>query len=36
VYVCGATGFAEATSQTLVELGYPPQRVRIERFGATG
>jgi ferredoxin-NADP reductase len=36
VYVCGATGFAEATSQTLVELGYPPQRIRIERFGATG
>ena len=36
VYVCGATGFAEATSQRLVELGYPPKRIRIERFGATG
>ncbi len=35
-YVCGPTAFAEAVSATLVGLGYPPQRVRIERFGGTG
>jgi ferredoxin-NADP reductase len=36
VYVCGPTAFAEAVSGTLVGLGYPPQRVKIERFGGTG
>ena len=35
-YVCGPTAFAEAVSATLVDLGYPPQRVKIERFGGTG
>jgi ferredoxin-NADP reductase len=35
-YVCGPTAFAETVSATLVGLGYPPQRVRIERFGGTG
>jgi len=35
-YVCGPTAFAEAVSHTLVGLGYPPQRVKIERFGGTG
>jgi ferredoxin-NADP reductase len=35
-YVCGPTAFAEAVSGTLVGLGYPPQRVKIERFGGTG
>jgi ferredoxin-NADP reductase len=35
-YVCGPTAFAEAVSATLVGLGYPPQRVKIERFGGTG
>jgi ferredoxin-NADP reductase len=35
-YVCGPTAFAEAVSDTLVGLGYPPQRVKIERFGGTG
>jgi ferredoxin-NADP reductase len=35
-YVCGPTAFAEAVSGTLVNLGYPPQRVKIERFGGTG
>jgi ferredoxin-NADP reductase len=35
-YVCGPTAFAESVSATLVGLGYPPQRVRIERFGGTG
>ena len=35
-YICGPTAFAEAVSGTLVSLGYPPQRVKIERFGGTG
>ncbi|MDR2983871.1 MAG: ferredoxin reductase [Nocardiopsaceae bacterium] len=35
-YVCGPTAFAEAVSGTLLDLGYPPQRIKIERFGGTG
>ena len=35
-YVCGPTSFVEAVSQGLVELGYAPDRVKTERFGATG
>jgi len=35
-YVCGPTSFVEAVSQALVQDGYPPQRVKTERFGATG
>jgi ferredoxin-NADP reductase len=35
-YVCGPAGFVEAVSQTLVQSGYPPERVKTERFGATG
>jgi ferredoxin-NADP reductase len=35
-YVCGPTNFVEAVSQTLVQSGYPPQRVKTERFGGTG
>ena len=36
VFVCGPTPFVEAVAGALVELGYPPQRVKTERFGATG
>jgi ferredoxin-NADP reductase len=36
VFVCGPTPFVETVSGGLVELGYPPQRVKTERFGATG
>jgi ferredoxin-NADP reductase len=36
VYVCGPTSFVEAVAHGLVELGYPPRRVKTERFGATG
>jgi ferredoxin-NADP reductase len=35
-YVCGPTSFVEAVSQALVQSGYPPRRVKTERFGATG
>ena len=35
-YACGPTSFVEAVSQVLVRSGYPPQRVKTERFGATG
>jgi ferredoxin-NADP reductase len=35
-YVCGPTNFVEAVAADLVALGYPPLRVKTERFGATG
>jgi len=35
-YVCGPTNFVEAVASDLVALGYPQQRVKTERFGATG
>jgi ferredoxin-NADP reductase len=35
-YVCGPTSFVEAAAAGLVRLGYPPGRVKTERFGATG
>jgi len=35
-YVCGPTNFVEAVAGDLVALGYPAQRVKTERFGATG
>jgi ferredoxin-NADP reductase len=35
-YICGPTSFVETAAAGLVELGYPPERVRTERFGATG
>jgi ferredoxin-NADP reductase len=35
-YVCGPTPFVEAVAEALVSLGYPPARVKTERFGATG
>jgi ferredoxin-NADP reductase len=35
-YVCGPTSFVEAVAGGLVGLGYPPPRVKTERFGATG
>jgi ferredoxin-NADP reductase len=35
-FVCGPTSFVESVAAGLVELGYPPARVRTERFGATG
>jgi ferredoxin-NADP reductase len=35
-YICGPTGFVEAVSSSLVELGHDPGRIRTERFGPTG
>jgi ferredoxin-NADP reductase len=35
-FVCGPTSFVETVADGLVALGYPPQRVKTERFGATG
>jgi ferredoxin-NADP reductase len=35
-YVCGPTGFVEAASQLLLDLGHPAETIRTERFGPTG
>jgi ferredoxin-NADP reductase len=35
-YVCGPTSFVETVAAGLVGLGYPPGRIKTERFGATG
>jgi ferredoxin-NADP reductase len=35
-FVCGPTSFVEAVANALVGLGYPDDRVKTERFGATG
>jgi ferredoxin-NADP reductase len=35
-YVCGPTAMVEHVADALVTLGYPPGRVRTERFGPSG
>jgi ferredoxin-NADP reductase len=35
-FVCGPTSFVETVASGLVALGYPPERVKTERFGGTG
>jgi len=35
-YICGPTSFVETAAAALVELGYPPERVKTERFWSTG
>jgi ferredoxin-NADP reductase len=35
-FVCGPTTFVEIVAGALVSLGYPPDRVKTERFGGTG
>jgi ferredoxin-NADP reductase len=35
-YVCGSSGFADAASDVLMDLGIPAERIRVERFGPTG
>ena len=36
VFVCGSTRFVDIAADGLVAMGYPPQSIRTERFGATG
>ena len=36
IYICGPTGFVDAVADDLVALGHAPERVRTERFGASG
>ena len=36
IYTCGSTGFVEAVAADLMAVGHHPDRIRIERFGATG
>jgi ferredoxin-NADP reductase len=36
VMICGPTGFVEAVSSALIALGHPPERLKTERFGASG
>ena len=35
-YVCGPTPLVENVASALVSIGYPPARVKTERFGPTG
>jgi ferredoxin-NADP reductase len=35
-YVCGPTSFVESASSLLITAGNDPNRIRTERFGATG
>ena len=35
-FVCGPTSFVETVAGGLVDLGYLPERIKTERFGATG
>lgn len=36
VYICGPTGFVESVSQSMVQAGHPPARIKTERFGPSG
>jgi ferredoxin-NADP reductase len=36
VYVCGSTGFADSVTSVLENGGMSSDRIRVERFGATG
>jgi ferredoxin-NADP reductase len=35
-FVCGPTPFVETVATSLVDIGYPAQRVKTERYGGTG
>jgi ferredoxin-NADP reductase len=35
-YICGPTALVETAANALVQLGFPADRVRTERFGPTG
>ena len=36
VFVCGPTGFVDAVARAMIELGHPSEKIKTERFGATG
>ena len=36
VFICGSAGFAAAASERVLEAGFAPQVIRVERFGPTG
>jgi ferredoxin-NADP reductase len=36
VYVCGSTGFCDAATRLITEVGVPVDRVKVERFGFSG
>ncbi|MDQ4501502.1 FAD-binding oxidoreductase [Sinomonas sp. ASV322] len=36
VFICGATGFVEAVSGWLLDLGHAPDRIKTERYGGMG
>ncbi len=35
-FVCGSAGFCDAATNLLTDLDFPVDRIRVERFGATG
>jgi ferredoxin-NADP reductase len=35
-FICGTNGFVETAASLLMDAGYPPERIRTERFGPTG
>ena len=35
-FACGPTRFVETVADGLLAVGYPPERVKTERFGPTG
>jgi ferredoxin-NADP reductase len=35
-YICGPTALVETAANALLRLGFPPDRIRTERFGPTG
>jgi ferredoxin-NADP reductase len=36
IFICGPTGFVEGVAAEFMALGHHPDRIRTERFGATG
>jgi ferredoxin-NADP reductase len=36
VFICGSTRFVDTAADGLVAMGYVPESIRTERFGATG
>ena len=36
VFVCGPTGFVDTVAGAMIGLGHPSEKIKTERFGATG